>query len=106
MGFGSTAKKLQKVTEMADKLYERFEQLREQVKDLTETVEETSDRVEALEGEVADQRALLEALAEHQGVDVDAALADATGDTHSEDGPAENASQSVETADAADTDAA
>jgi len=71
MGFGSTAKKLQKVTEMADKLYERFERLREQVNDLTETVEDTHGRVEALETEVAEQRALLEALAEQEGVDVE-----------------------------------
>jgi uncharacterized coiled-coil protein SlyX len=77
MGFGSTAKKLQKVTEMADKLYERFEKLREQVNDLTDTVEETNDRVTDLEVELAEQRALVEALADHQGVDVDAVMDEA-----------------------------
>lgn len=77
MGFGSTAKKLQKVTEMADKLYERFEQLRQQVSDLTGTVEETNDRVADLEAELAEQRAIVEALAERRGVDVDAVVEDA-----------------------------
>jgi len=79
MGFGSTAKKLQKVTDMADKLYERFEKLREQVSDLTGTVEETNERVAALEAELAEQRALVEALAERRGVDVDEVVEDATG---------------------------
>ncbi len=78
MGFGSTAKKLQKVTEMADKLYERFERLREQVNDLTATVEETNDRVAALETELAEQRALVEALAEQQGVDVESVVGEAS----------------------------
>jgi septal ring factor EnvC (AmiA/AmiB activator) len=78
MGFGSTAKKLQKVTDMADKLYERFEKLREQVSDLTGTVEETNDRVADLEAELAEQRAIVEALAERRGVDADAVVEDAT----------------------------
>lgn len=77
MGFGSTAKKLQKVTEMADKLYERFEEVREQVKDLTDSVEETNERVATLEGELAEQRALVERLADAQGVDVEAVVAEA-----------------------------
>ncbi|MUV61195.1 DUF5798 family protein [Halobacterium sp. CBA1126] len=76
MGFGSTAKKLQKVTEMADKLYERFEKLREQVQDLTGTVEDTNGRVAELETELAEQRALVEALAEQQGVDVESVVSD------------------------------
>jgi chromosome segregation ATPase len=76
MGFGSTAKKLQKVTDTADKLYERFEKLREQVSDLTGSVEETNERVAALETELAEQRALLEAVADSEGVDVEAVVED------------------------------
>jgi archaellum component FlaC len=77
MGFGSTAKKLQKVTDMADKLYERFERLREQVNDLTGTVEETNDRVAALEAQVAEQRAILEEIADQDDIDVEEAVANA-----------------------------
>jgi septal ring factor EnvC (AmiA/AmiB activator) len=76
MGFGSTAKKLQKVTDTADKLYERFEKLRDQVSDLTGSVEETNERVATLETQIAEQRALLEALAESEGVDVEAVVDD------------------------------
>jgi chromosome segregation ATPase len=86
MGFGSTAKKLQRVTEVADKLYERFERLREQVNELTGTVEETNDRVASLEAELAEQRALLEALADEHDVDVATVTVDAaTGDESADD---------------------
>jgi len=78
MGFGSTAKKLQKVTEYAEQLYERFEKLREEVDELRGTVEDTNDRVGELERQLAEQRALVEALAEQDGVDVEAAVEDAT----------------------------
>ncbi|AAG19114.1 MULTISPECIES: DUF5798 family protein [Halobacterium] len=77
MGFGSTAKKLQKVTDLADNLYERFEQLRQQVSDLTGTVEETNDRVAALETELTEQRAIIDAIAAEHDIDV-AAVAPAT----------------------------
>ncbi|MDL0121299.1 MULTISPECIES: DUF5798 family protein [Halobacterium] len=72
MGFGSTAKKLQKVTDLADNLYERFEQLRQQVSDLTGTVEETNDRVAALETELTEQRAIIDAIAAEHDIDVEA----------------------------------
>ncbi|NIB98934.1 DUF5798 family protein [Halobacterium sp. R2-5] len=90
MGFGSTAKKLQKVAEVADKLYERFERLREQVNDLADTVEETNERVADLEREVAAQRAVLEALAEQDGVDVDAVVEDARVGDAGSDGADDN----------------
>ena len=77
MGFGSTAKKLQKVTEYAEQLYERFEKLRGEVDELRGTVEDTNDRVATLERQLAEQRALVEALADRDGVDVEAAVVDA-----------------------------
>jgi uncharacterized coiled-coil DUF342 family protein len=75
MGFGSTAKKLQKVTDVADKLYERFEKLRGEVDEVMETVEDTNSRVAELERELEEQRAVVRALAEQEGVDVDDAVA-------------------------------
>lgn len=71
MGFGSTAKKLQRVTDVADKLQERFDRLREQVNDLSDTVEDTNERVEGVEAELVEQRELLEAIAESEDVDVE-----------------------------------
>jgi predicted Rossmann fold nucleotide-binding protein DprA/Smf involved in DNA uptake len=77
MGFGDTAKKLQKVADMAEDVYRKLNELREQVVETKETVEETKDRVDSLEADTAEQRALLEALAEQQGVDIDDVIAEA-----------------------------
>lgn len=77
MGFGSTAKKIQKLADTAEKLYSKLNELREQVLEMRDTLDTTNDRVETLERESAEQRALLEALAEEQGVDVEEAVAEA-----------------------------
>ncbi|MFB6301798.1 MAG: DUF5798 family protein [Haloferacaceae archaeon] len=71
MPLGSTAKKLQKVANTAEEVYGRLAELREQVEETQETVEETSRRVDRLEAEAAEQRALLEAIAEDRGIDLD-----------------------------------
>jgi peptidoglycan hydrolase CwlO-like protein len=77
MGLGSTAKKLQQVADMAEDVYRKLNDLREQVVETKETVNETERRVDALASEAAEQRALLEAIAEEQGVDLDAVTATA-----------------------------
>jgi chromosome segregation ATPase len=77
MGIGGTAKKLQKVAEMGEELYKRINDLRTQVAEMRETVNATHERVDRLENEVAEQRAILKALAEHEGLDVDALIAEA-----------------------------
>jgi len=77
MGLGSTTKKLQKVADMADDLYTKLNEQKEQLQELRNTVEETSDRVEDIDREQAEQRALLEAIAEEQGLDTDTILTEA-----------------------------
>jgi chromosome segregation ATPase len=77
MGIGGTAKKLQKVAEMGEELYKRINDLRAQVAEMRETVTATHNRVDRLEKEVAEQRAILQALAEREGIDVDALIAEA-----------------------------
>ncbi|AFK19212.1 hypothetical protein E6P09_10560 [Haloferax mediterranei ATCC 33500] len=77
MALGGTAKKLQKVAEMAEDVYKKLNELREQIVEVRETVNETEARVDRLEAENAEQRAILEAIAEEQGVDLDAAIAQA-----------------------------
>ncbi|MFB6132049.1 MAG: DUF5798 family protein, partial [Halanaeroarchaeum sp.] len=69
--------KLQKVVDAADDLYDRMNTLREEVMSMRNAVETTSERVDRLESEVAYNQALLEALAEQEGIDV-AALQDET----------------------------
>jgi archaellum component FlaC len=76
MGLGSTAKKLQQIADMAEDVYARLNQLREQVAETRKTVDETKDRVDELDRELAEQRALVEALAEAQGIDVEAITAE------------------------------
>ncbi len=76
MGLGSTAKKIQTVADTAEKLYVKLNELREQINDMRTTLETTNQRVERLETENAHQRALIEALAREEGIDVDEVLAD------------------------------
>jgi septal ring factor EnvC (AmiA/AmiB activator) len=71
MGFGSTAKKLQTVVDMADDLYAKLSELATQLKTLQNTAEETADRVDAIDDELAEQRELLEALASEHDIDPD-----------------------------------
>lgn len=71
MGFGSTAKKVQKLANLAEKTYKRLNELREQVQEVRSTVDETGTRVERLESEVREQRAILDAVARELDVDPD-----------------------------------
>ncbi|WP_135830109.1 DUF5798 family protein [Halorussus halobius] len=71
MGFGSTAKKVQKLADTAEKLYSKLNDLREQVAEMRDKLDSTSERVETLERQAAEQRALLEAIADEQGIDPD-----------------------------------
>lgn len=80
MGLGSTAKKIQKVADIAEDLYKKVNELKTQLENLRSTVDETNDRVDGMEQELAEQRALIEALAEERGVDTDAVVADVTAD--------------------------
>lgn len=77
MGLGNTAKKLQRVADMAETLYEKVDELRSQVNEVKAHVETTSERVEHIERDLDDQRAILDALAREQDIDVDSLLAGA-----------------------------
>ena len=77
MGLGGTARKLQKVTDMAEDVYTRLNDLRDQIVEMRETTQETSDRGDRLERETAEVRALVEALAEKEGIDVERVTAEA-----------------------------
>lgn len=76
MGLTSTANTVSKLSDLAEKLYKRVEAIRKQVEGITETVDNTNERVARLEDELAEQRALVEALAAESGVDVEATLDD------------------------------
>ncbi|MGB9987850.1 DUF5798 family protein [Salarchaeum japonicum] len=69
MGLGGTAKKVQKLADVADSLQARVKSIREDVEQTQETVIDTHERVEALEHEVARQGELLDAIATELDVD-------------------------------------
>jgi DNA anti-recombination protein RmuC len=77
MGLGGTAKKLQKVMDAAEQLYSKMNEVIERLTTLEGEVEHTSTQVDRLERDVAEQRALVEAIAKQHGLDVDAVLEDA-----------------------------
>ena len=74
MGLGGTAKKLQKVVDVADEIYTKMNEVIGQLQELREEVQRTSEQVDRMEYDVAEQRAILDALAETEGIDVEAVL--------------------------------
>ncbi len=78
MGLGTTAKKLQRVADMAETLYQKLDELRSQVNEVKAHVETTSQRVERIERDLDEQRAVLDALAREQDIDVDSLIAEVT----------------------------
>ncbi|CAJ52010.1 DUF5798 family protein [Haloquadratum walsbyi] len=77
MGLGTTAKKLQKVTEMAENVYQRLNELRTQISEMRETTGETQAAVDRLETETAEIRALVEAIADEEDIDTETIIANA-----------------------------
>ncbi|ERH13651.1 MAG: hypothetical protein J07HB67_02694 [halophilic archaeon J07HB67] len=76
MGLGSTAKKLQKVADIAEQLFKRINAMRSEIQDLQGAVEGAESDAAELRRELAETRALVEAVAESEGIDTEAALAD------------------------------
>jgi len=104
MGLGGATRKLQKVADMGEELYSRINELRDQILEMRETVTETNRRVAALENKVDGQAAILEALAETEGIDVDevlteVAIEEAEGAEDGEDGPIPDAESKGKTSD-------
>ncbi len=77
MGLGGTAKKIQTLAEKAEQTYQKITELREEVEETQDTVNGTATRVEHLENEMAEQRAVLDAVATEVGVDLDAVSTEA-----------------------------
>lgn len=82
MGLGSTAKKIQLVAEKAEQVFEMSKDLKERVTGLEAATEETHEQVAEVREATAENRALLEAIAAEQGLDVEEIL--------TEDAPVDN----------------
>ncbi len=74
MALGGTAKKLQKVANAAEELYGKMNEVIGRLTDLETEVERTSAQVDHIEYDLAEQRAILEAIADADGLDVNAVL--------------------------------
>jgi septal ring factor EnvC (AmiA/AmiB activator) len=77
MDIAGTKKKIQRVSKLAEESYKKMNQLLEQVQTMQEDLETTSEQVNHIEYDIAEQRAILDALAAQQGLDVDQLLEDA-----------------------------
>lgn len=111
MGLGSTAKKIQLVSEKAEQMYAQVQELQQRIIHLEGEVDETHETVTDLETDLAHQRALLEAIAEDRELDVDAilteaAIEDADGADKETDGAEANSTDGEEGANETDATAA
>ncbi|MWV39128.1 DUF5798 family protein [Natrialba sp. INN-245] len=77
MGLGSTAKKIQGLSDRAEAMYKQVQQLQKRIIGLEEEMDDTHETVKRLDHQLTEQRALLVAIAEEQGLDGEQILADA-----------------------------
>ncbi|WP_254862200.1 DUF5798 family protein [Halovivax gelatinilyticus] len=77
MGLGSTTKKIQGISDKAEQMYKQVQELQGRIINLEEEVDDTHDTVKKLDHDLAEQRALLTAIAEEQGLDAESILAEA-----------------------------
>jgi len=77
MGLGSTAKKLQGLSDRAEAMYNQVQELQKRIFHLEEEVDDTHDTVKRLDHQVTEQRALLVAIADELDVDGEEVLAEA-----------------------------
>ncbi|RZH67639.1 DUF5798 family protein [Natrinema altunense] len=95
MGLGSTAKKIQTLSDRAEAMYKQVKKLQQRITGLEEEMDETHTTVTRMDHQLTEQRALLLAIADEQGLDGEQILADAAideaehdGTTEADDGPA------------------
>ncbi|WP_226005930.1 DUF5798 family protein [Natrinema salinisoli] len=77
MGLGSTAKKIQTLSDRAEAMYKQVKKLQQRVTGLEEKADETHETVTRLDHQLTEQRALLLAIADEQGIDGEEILAEA-----------------------------
>lgn len=70
MDIAGTKKKIQRVVKVGEETYKKINEVIEKIEQLQQDLAKTSEQVDYIEREQAEQRALLEALAEEQNLDV------------------------------------
>lgn len=74
MDIAGTKQKLQRMMKIAEESYKKMNEMMEKMQRLQEDMTETSDQVDRMEYDLAEQRALLYALAEKEDLDIEAIL--------------------------------
>jgi septal ring factor EnvC (AmiA/AmiB activator) len=77
MDIAGTKKKIQRATKVAEESYKKMNEMMEKIQQLQEDLATTSTQVDHMEHDLAEQRALLEAIADQHGLDVDQLLEEA-----------------------------
>jgi len=77
MDIAGTKKKIQRATKVAEASYKKMNEMLERTQEIETDLQNTSEQVDCMEYELAEQRVLLEAIAEEQGLDVETLLEDA-----------------------------
>jgi DNA anti-recombination protein RmuC len=77
MDIAGTKKRIQRLIKVAEESYKRINSLRERMDKLQTDLESTSSQVDHIGYELAEQRVLLEALAEQEDIDVETLLEEA-----------------------------
>lgn len=74
MDIAGTKQKVQRMVKVAEETYKKINQVIEQVEALQEDLSTTSKQVDHIEYELVEQRALIDALAREQGLDIEEIL--------------------------------
>lgn len=74
MDIAGTKKKLQRMVKVAEESYKKINEVIEEIDQLQTDLATTSEQVDTIERDLIEQRALIEALAAEQGLDVEELL--------------------------------
>ena len=75
MDITGTKNKIQRLSKIVEQSYKKINEMLERMQTLQEDLETTSEQVDEMETELARQRALLDAIAEQQGLDPEEVIA-------------------------------
>jgi predicted RNase H-like nuclease (RuvC/YqgF family) len=98
MGLGSTAAKLKQLVSMVEQVFEQMKELRDRVQELDETIDDMDQRLDRIDARGKREEALLSAIAEKEGIDVESLVEEPSPRDSAADQSAGDASESPTTA--------
>jgi uncharacterized protein YaaN involved in tellurite resistance len=75
MDITGTKNKIQRLSKIVEQSYKKINEMLERMQALQEDLETTSEQVDDMENDLARQRALLDAIAQQQGIDPEEVIA-------------------------------